>query len=95
VFDRPKPTAGCSANGRKKEGIPLHMTALYVKLCHINDKNLMCCFSGERQEEAIGTKGIKNERKSVEEEEDMKTVILLLRFTRCSSLLYLIAVNTY
>jgi len=72
----------------------MHMTALYVKLCHLNDKNSMCCFIRERREEVIGTKGIRNERKSVEED-DMKKVTLLLRFTGSSTLLYLIAVNTY
>jgi len=72
----------------------MHMTALYVKLCHLNDKNLMCCFGGERRKEVIGTKGIRNDMKNVEED-DMKNVILLLRFTRSSPLLYLIAVNTY
>ena len=54
----------------------------------------MCCFIRERREEVIGTKGIRNERKSVEED-DMKKVTLLLRFTGSSTLLYLIAVNTY
>ena len=83
-----------SLHGKCIFGIPMHMTARYVKLCHINDKNSMCCFSGERREEVIGTKGIRNEKKSVEED-DMKRVILLLRFTRSSPLLYLIAVSTY
>jgi hypothetical protein len=52
----------------------------------VNGKNLMCCFGGERREEVIGTKGIRNERKNVEEK-DMNTAILLLRFTWSSSIL--------
>jgi len=72
----------------------MRMTALYVKLCHLNDKNLMCRFCGERREEVIGTKGIRNERNSVEED-DMKKVISLLRFSRSATLLYFNAFNTY
>lgn len=70
------------------------MTALYVKVCHVNDKNLMCCFSGERREEVIGTKAVRNERKNVEVN-DMKKVILSLGFPQSSPLLYLISVSTY
>jgi hypothetical protein len=54
----------------------------------------MCSFSGERREEVIGTKRIRNERKRMEED-DMKKVISLLRFSWSSPLLYLIAINIY
>ena len=75
-------------------GVPMCMTPLCVKLCHLNGKNLMCCFSGERREGGIGAKWIRNERKSVEED-DVKKVISLLRFSRSSPLLYVIAINFY
>jgi hypothetical protein len=54
----------------------------------------MCCFTGERKEEDIGTKGIKTERKNVEKDY-MKKVISLLKFSRSFPLSYLIAINTY
>ena len=45
-----------SLHGKCIFGIPIDMTALYVKLCHLNCKNSMCSFSEERGEVVIGAK---------------------------------------